>query len=93
METGIKSDLEKILKAVDERVVIKLQYKNLDRTIEPLAVKNDTMLVGWQTGGKTSGERKLPGWFQCPISGVEGLEVTKETFSGTPPGFDAEKYK
>lgn len=88
-----KSDTEKLQKAVDDRNVVKLLYNGQPRTVEPLAVKNETMLIGTQTGGSTSGGRSLPGWFQCPISAIEDLEVTDETFTRVPDNFDPNEYK
>ncbi len=85
--------LSSLQAAIDARNVISCVYKDIAREVEPLAIKNEKTLVAWQTGGATSGGRAMPCWFQCDVSDVKELKETGRSFIGTPPGFDAEKYK
>ena len=77
-------------KAIEERRLIRFQYKNKERIVEPhdYGVQNGcARLFGYQIAGASS--HKLPDWRLMDEEQISGLQLLDKTFPGgrrTPSG-------
>ncbi|MEP6687758.1 MAG: WYL domain-containing protein [Gemmatimonadales bacterium] len=82
---------ERLVLAVLEHRVVRIQYQGHDRIIEPQLIgiheAGEPMLVAYQTGG-TSRHGRVPGWRTFITTSVEAVEPTDEHFAGPRGDFD-----
>lgn len=70
-------------KAIDERRVVRLVYRNRERIVEPHDYgihKGLQKLLAYQIGGSSS--EKLPNWRWMDEDGISGIQLLDRTFSG-----------
>ena len=73
-------------KAIEEKRLIRLRYKDRERIVEPHDYgirKDNVMLLAWQTEGSSS--NKLPGWRWMEVDMISDIELLNQTFRGGRP--------
>ncbi|HVH86880.1 MAG TPA: histidine--tRNA ligase [Terriglobales bacterium] len=76
---------ELLLKAIDEKKLIRFEYQGKQRIAEPhdYGIQNGLVrLLSYQVGGATSSGR-LPAWRWIEVPGISGLEITTQHFAGS----------
>jgi len=86
-----ESKIDELLRsAIKHRRIIRLQYGDLERIVEPhdYGIKNGSAkLLAYQIGGSSSGP--LPNWRWMDLDQISDLQVLDRTFEGgrqTPSG-------
>lgn len=75
-----------ITDAIDRRKVLKLRYKDVDRTVRPhifgIVGGKELALSAWQVSG--TGE----GWRLFHLNDISKMAKTAQSFRGTAPGYN-----
>jgi hypothetical protein len=75
-----------IVKAIEERRMIRLMYHDKKRILEPHdhgILNRSVQLLGWQTAGSSS--RPIPNWLLMKTDEISEVTVLQETFPGGRP--------
>jgi hypothetical protein len=82
---------ERLIRAILDHRVVEFGYQGYRRTVEPyllgLHEAGEPLLLGRQTAGASqSGE--IPGWRTFITTAIDDVELTDQSFSGPPSGFN-----
>lgn len=83
-----------IVKAIEERRMIRLIYHDKERILEPHdhgVLNGSVQLLGWQTAGSSS--RPIPNWILMKTDEISDLTLLDDTFSGGRPTSAGEHIK
>jgi hypothetical protein len=92
-DTGPKID-PLLWKAIEEKRLIRLLYKNRERIVEPhdYGIHNGLVkLLGYQVGGSSS--HKLPNWRWMEQNLISGVQLLDQTFPGGRPTPSGKHHK
>lgn len=79
-----------IISAIEQKRVLRLQYKNFDRLVEPhvygLDQQGTAKLLCYQTAGGSSSNAPSH-WKMLTVGDILALEVMEERFAAARPGY------